>query len=96
MLWFIFRPIFDWLGKVTGSYDGKGPTQSYVCAVLMLVLSSAWIMEEIGISAIFGGEVDPNMKFIASLTSLSQASSSASSCQEDSPPRSPRRSRTWC
>lgn len=56
VLWFIIRPIFDWLGKVTGSYDGKGPTQSYICAVLVLVLVSAWVMEEIGISSIFGGE----------------------------------------
>lgn len=56
MLFFIARPLFDWLGRRTGSYDGRGPTQSYMCAVLVLVLSSAWIMEEIGISAIFGGE----------------------------------------
>lgn len=51
VLWFIMRPLFDYLGKATGSYDGHGPNQTFVCAVLILVLVSAWVMEEIGMYA---------------------------------------------
>lgn len=55
LLWFVMRPAMDWLGRATGSYDAHAPNQTYMCAVLVLALASAWVMEEIGVSAIFGG-----------------------------------------
>ena len=55
VLFFVMRPAMAWLGRSTGSYDAHAPNQTYMCAVLILALSSAWVMEEIGVSAIFGG-----------------------------------------
>lgn len=55
-LWFIARPAFNLLGRRTGSYE-NGPTQTYICATLILVLATAWIMEQIGISAILAAFV---------------------------------------
>ncbi|GAA5922045.1 hypothetical protein JCM1841_003132 [Sporobolomyces salmonicolor] len=55
-LYFICRPLLNLLGRKTGSYGNPdGPTQTYILAVLMLVLISAWFMQSIGISNIFGG-----------------------------------------
>ncbi|GAA5875255.1 hypothetical protein JCM1840_001912 [Sporobolomyces johnsonii] len=55
-LYFICRPLLNLLGRKTGSYGNHdGPTQTYILAVLMLVLISAWFMQSIGISNIFGG-----------------------------------------
>ncbi|KAI5474268.1 hypothetical protein MNV49_003746 [Pseudohyphozyma bogoriensis] len=54
-LWFIVRPVFNYLARKSGSFDGRGPTQSIVCAALFICFASAWVTEEIGINAIFGG-----------------------------------------
>lgn len=56
-LFFIGRPALNWLARKTGSWTRPdGPTQGYVCAVLGLVLVSAFFCQIIGISEIFGGE----------------------------------------
>ncbi|GAA6052448.1 hypothetical protein JCM3770_001118 [Rhodotorula araucariae] len=55
-LYFLCRPALNWLARKTGSFSRPdGPTQGYVCAVLALVLVSAWFAQIIGISEIFGG-----------------------------------------
>ncbi|KAG0655341.1 K(+)/H(+) antiporter [Rhodotorula mucilaginosa] len=55
-LFFIGRPALNWLARKTGSWTRPdGPTQGYVCAVLGLVLVSAFFCQIIGISEIFGG-----------------------------------------
>ncbi|SCV69534.1 BQ2448_2554 [Microbotryum intermedium] len=54
-LWYIARPALVWLGHRTNSYGDTGPSQSMSCAVLFLVLASAWVTDRIGIHAIFGG-----------------------------------------
>ncbi|BGP45666.1 K(+)/H(+) antiporter [Rhodotorula kratochvilovae] len=55
-LYFLCRPALNWLARKTGSFSRPdGPTQGYVCAVLALVLVSAWFSQIIGISEIFGG-----------------------------------------
>ncbi|GAA5993132.1 hypothetical protein JCM10908_001304 [Rhodotorula pacifica] len=55
-LFFIGRPALNWLARKTGSWTRPdGPTQGYVCAVLGLVLVSAFFCQVIGISEIFGG-----------------------------------------
>ena len=52
-LWFIIRPAFSWLGRRDGSFDGH-PTQTYMCAILLTVLASYWVTEQIGISGLLG------------------------------------------
>ncbi|GAA6001834.1 uncharacterized protein JCM10292_005931 [Rhodotorula paludigena] len=55
-LWFICRPALNWLARRTGTFNrADGPTQGYVCAVLALVLVSAFFTQIIGVSEIFGG-----------------------------------------
>lgn len=54
LLWFIFRPVFTWLGRRDGSFDGHGPTQTYIAALLVAALASYWFMEQIGLSGYFG------------------------------------------
>lgn len=52
-LWFIIRPLLVWTCRKTGSFGERGPTQGVVCAVIFLVLTSAWITDRIGVHAIF-------------------------------------------
>ncbi|GAA5836568.1 hypothetical protein JCM11251_007113 [Rhodosporidiobolus azoricus] len=57
--WMLFltyacRPTLLFLARHTGSYGPTGPTQNFVCAVLVLVLVSGFFCECIGISSIFG------------------------------------------
>ncbi|GAA6003483.1 hypothetical protein JCM10207_000352 [Rhodosporidiobolus poonsookiae] len=54
-LTFACRPALVFLARKTGSYGPSGPTQNFVCVVLVLVLVSGFFCEVIGISAIFGG-----------------------------------------
>lgn len=51
---FIFRPVFLYFLKRTGSLE-KGPSQSVVAITLLMVLASAFFTQVIGVQAIFGG-----------------------------------------
>ena len=50
---FAIRPVFMWILRKTGSTQ-NGPTQSVVALTLLLVLTSAFFTDIIGIHAIFG------------------------------------------
>ncbi|KAM0753738.1 hypothetical protein T439DRAFT_342036 [Meredithblackwellia eburnea MCA 4105] len=54
-LFFIVRPLFLFAVRKSGSFDGRGPTQTIICAALMIMLASAWVTDQIGVNAIFGG-----------------------------------------
>lgn len=55
VLWFIIRPLLVIACRRSGSFGENGPTQGIVCAIVCLVLASAWITDRIGVHAIFGG-----------------------------------------
>lgn len=57
VLWFIGRPLLMLLCRKTGSLGEKGPSPGVICAVIFLVLASAWITDKLGVHAIFGGFV---------------------------------------
>lgn len=54
VLFYLIRPLLIYMCRRSGSFGEKGPTQSIVCAIVFLVLGSAWITDRIGIHAIFG------------------------------------------
>lgn len=53
-LFLIGRPALQWLGRKTGSYGEKGPTETMTCIVVFTMLASSWVTDRIGIHAIFG------------------------------------------
>ncbi|ORY61338.1 K+/H+ antiporter 1 [Pseudomassariella vexata] len=54
LLVFAVKPAFHWALRKTGSIQ-NGPTQGMVALTLLLVLTSAWFTDIIGVHAIFGG-----------------------------------------
>ncbi|KAK4705232.1 monovalent cation:H+ antiporter-2, CPA2 family, partial [Phenoliferia sp. Uapishka_3] len=52
ILWFVVRPALVWACRKTGANGDRGPGEGLVCAVVFLVLVSAWVTDRIGIHAI--------------------------------------------
>lgn len=60
LAWIIFlvyavRPAFLWLLRRSGSIQ-NGPTQGMMALTMLLVLTSSWFTQIIGVHAIFGGK----------------------------------------
>ncbi|ORY43580.1 Sodium/hydrogen exchanger family-domain-containing protein [Leucosporidium creatinivorum] len=53
-LFLLGRPALQWLGRKTGSYGEKGPSETMTCIVVFTMLASSWVTDRIGIHAIFG------------------------------------------
>lgn len=56
-LWYLVKPALMYAGRKTGSFEGDGPSQLMITLVLVVVLVSAFVVDRIGINAIFGGFV---------------------------------------
>ncbi|KAK6349895.1 K(+)/H(+) antiporter [Orbilia brochopaga] len=56
-LFFVVQPVFHWYLRRTGSLGSNGPTQGALTITLLLVLTSAWFADVIGIHPIFGSFV---------------------------------------
>ncbi|KAH9907350.1 K+ homeostasis protein Kha1 [Xylariomycetidae sp. FL2044] len=50
---FLVRPVFHWALRKTGSIQ-NGPTQGMIALTILLVLTSSWFTNMIGVHAIFG------------------------------------------
>jgi len=54
VLFMLIKPAFHWLARRTGSLGEKGPTQLMLTVTILLMFTSAFFTDVIGVHAIFG------------------------------------------